>query len=77
MRTRRSRIYNPLDSVAGCHVKVTCGMINLFFMVRDRIENSIPTINGARTRIDQMEKCGFYTHWKTDLQLRPSIYEPG
>ncbi|WP_293381994.1 hypothetical protein [Phenylobacterium sp. SCN 70-31] len=52
-------------------------MINLFFMVRDRIENSIPTINGARTRIDQMEKCGFYTHWKTDLQLRPSIYEPG
>ena len=31
------------------------------------IENSIPTINGGRTRVDQMEACGHYTHWKTDF----------
>jgi beta-glucosidase len=31
------------------------------------IENSIPTINGGRTRIDQMESCGHYRHWRTDF----------
>ena len=48
-------------------------MINPFFMFATGIENSIPTINGGRTRIDQMEKCGFYRHWKTDLQLVESL----
>jgi beta-glucosidase/6-phospho-beta-glucosidase/beta-galactosidase len=33
------------------------------------IENSIPTINNGRTRIDQMEKCGHYAHWRTDFEL--------
>ena len=31
------------------------------------IENSIPTINGGSTRIDQMDVCGHYKHWKTDF----------
>ena len=31
------------------------------------IENSIPTINGGRTRVDQMESCGHYKHWRTDF----------
>lgn len=31
------------------------------------IENSIPTINGGRTRIDQMESCGHYRQWQTDF----------
>jgi beta-glucosidase/6-phospho-beta-glucosidase/beta-galactosidase len=31
------------------------------------IENSIPTINGGRTRVDQMESCGHYKHWKLDF----------
>ncbi|MBV9884515.1 MAG: family 1 glycosylhydrolase [Sphingomonadaceae bacterium] len=31
------------------------------------IENSIPTINQGRTRIDQMEVCGHYRHWKLDF----------
>ncbi|TCD01890.1 glycosyl hydrolase family protein [Erythrobacteraceae bacterium CFH 75059] len=31
------------------------------------IENSIPTINGGRTRVDQMEACGHYRHWRTDF----------
>ena len=33
------------------------------------IENSIPTINGGRTRVDQMDVCGHYKHWKTDFEL--------
>ena len=44
-------------------------MINPFFMFATGIENSIPTIDGGRTRIDQMEKCGFYEHWRTDFAL--------
>ena len=39
------------------------------FMFATGIENSIPTINGGRTRIDQMEKCGHYTQWRTDFEL--------
>ena len=39
------------------------------FMFATGIENSIPTINNGRTRIDQMEKCGHYIHWKTDFDL--------
>jgi beta-glucosidase len=39
------------------------------FMFATGIENSIPTINNGRTRIDQMEKCGHYKHWKTDFDL--------
>lgn len=31
------------------------------------IENSIPTIHGGRTRVDQMESCGHYRHWRTDF----------
>jgi len=39
------------------------------FMFATGIENSIPTINNGRTRIDQMEKCGHYEHWRTDFDL--------
>lgn len=31
------------------------------------IENSIPTINGGLTRVDQMESCGHYRHWRVDF----------
>ena len=44
-------------------------MINPFFMFATGIENSIPTIQGGRKRIDEMEKCGFYEHWRTDFAL--------
>ena len=37
------------------------------FMFATGIENSVPTINGGRTRIDQMEACGHYKHWRTDF----------
>ena len=31
------------------------------------IENSIPTIHGGRTLVDQMESCGHYKNWRTDF----------
>ena len=39
------------------------------FMFATGIENSIPTINNGRTRIDEMEKCGHYKHWRKDFSL--------
>ena len=33
------------------------------------IENSIPTIHGGRTRVDQMESCGHYDRWREDFDL--------
>ena len=39
------------------------------FMFATGIENSIPTINNGRTRVDQMEVCGHYRHWRTDFDL--------
>lgn len=39
------------------------------FMFATGIENSIPTIDNGRTRIDEMEKCGHYRHWRTDFSL--------
>ena len=39
------------------------------FMFATGIENSYPTIKNGRERVDEMEKCGFYKHWKTDFAL--------
>jgi beta-glucosidase len=33
------------------------------------IENSIPTIQNGRVRVDQMEVCGHYKHWQTDFDI--------
>ncbi|MFN2532005.1 MAG: family 1 glycosylhydrolase [Pyrinomonadaceae bacterium] len=33
------------------------------------IENSAPTIGQGTTRVDEMEKCGHYKHWRTDFEL--------
>src|SRR5690242_13014139 len=38
------------------------------FMFATGIENSYPTINNGRTRIDEMEKCGHYEHWRRDFE---------
>jgi beta-glucosidase len=40
-----------------------------WFMFATGVENSYPTINQGRTRVDEMEKCGHYRHWRTDLAL--------
>jgi beta-glucosidase/6-phospho-beta-glucosidase/beta-galactosidase len=37
------------------------------------IENSIPKINGGRTRVDQMDVCGHYRHWKQDFDCVEDI----
>src|SRR3954453_19045374 len=33
------------------------------------IENSYPTIHNRGLRVDELEKCGHYTHWRTDFDL--------
>jgi beta-glucosidase/6-phospho-beta-glucosidase/beta-galactosidase len=37
------------------------------------IENSIPTINNGRTRVDQMDACGHYDQWRTDFDCVEEI----
>lgn len=37
------------------------------FMFATGIENSCPTINGGRERVDELEKCGHYRFWQTDF----------
>jgi beta-glucosidase len=39
------------------------------FMFATGIENSVPKINHGRERVDELEKCGFYKHWRTDFGL--------
>ncbi|GAB3566498.1 family 1 glycosylhydrolase [Spirosoma luteolum] len=39
------------------------------FLFATGIENSNPTIRGGTVRQDELEKCGHYTHWRTDFQL--------
>ena len=39
------------------------------FMFATGIENSYPTIDNGRLRVDEIEKCGHYTHWRTDFDL--------
>lgn len=39
------------------------------FMFATGIENSHPTINGGRFRVDEMEKCGHYKSWREDFDL--------
>lgn len=33
------------------------------------VENSVPTINGGRTRVDEMESCRHYARWREDFAL--------
>ena len=37
------------------------------FMFATGIENSIPTINDGRIRVDEMEECGHYERWREDF----------
>lgn len=39
------------------------------FIFATGIENSNPTIQGGTLRIDELDKCGHYTHWRTDFDL--------
>ncbi len=44
-------------------------MIHSHFMFATGIENSIPTIQNGRKRVDEMEKCSHYKRWKEDFEL--------
>ncbi|WP_449473662.1 family 1 glycosylhydrolase [Sphingobium chungangianum] len=33
------------------------------------VENSVPTIDNGRTRVDEMESCGHYARWREDFAL--------
>jgi len=44
-------------------------MASGLFMFATGIENSYPTIQNGRVRMDEMEKCGHYKHWRTDFDL--------
>jgi len=39
------------------------------FLFATGIENSYPTIDGGRTRIDEMDKCRHYQFWQRDFEL--------
>lgn len=39
------------------------------FIFSTGIESSIPTIHNGRVRMDEMEKCGHYQHWRRDFDL--------
>jgi beta-glucosidase len=39
------------------------------FIFATGIENSAPTTGHGRVRVDEMEKCGHYKHWRTDFAL--------
>lgn len=40
-----------------------------FFIFATGIENSYPTIGPDRRRVDEMEKCCHYKHWRKDFDL--------
>jgi beta-glucosidase len=60
-RRRAAAVARPAFARAGA------AMTN--FMFCTGIENSIPTIDGGRTRIDQMEACDHYRRWSEDFDL--------
>lgn len=39
------------------------------FLFATGIENSTPTINNGKTRVDELEKCGHYKFWQKDFDL--------
>jgi beta-glucosidase/6-phospho-beta-glucosidase/beta-galactosidase len=39
------------------------------FMFATGVENSVPTINGGRTRVDEMATCHHYDRWQEDFAL--------
>lgn len=41
----------------------------LSFMFATGIENSVPKIKNGRHPVDELEKCGFYKHWRKDFDL--------
>src|SRR5688572_19634518 len=49
------------------------GRPNPFFMFATGIENSYPTIDNGRTRVDEMEASRHYQLWRKDFDLVESL----
>ena len=43
------------------------------FIFASGIESSIPTIDGGKVRMDEMEKCGHYRNFRRDFDLLEDI----
>lgn len=43
------------------------GEMSEMFMFATGVENSSPTIEHSRVRVDEMESCGHYEHWRLDF----------
>lgn len=43
------------------------------FIFATGIENSCPTIDHGKTRMDELEKCGHYKFWKKDFELAKEL----
>jgi beta-glucosidase len=48
---------------------MTCSRMAPAFMFATGVENSSPTLQSGSVRVDEMEKCGHYKLWRTDLDL--------
>ncbi|BDP44601.1 glycoside hydrolase family 1 (plasmid) [Deinococcus aetherius] len=48
----------------------------IYFMFATGIENSYPTIQGGRVRMDEMDKCRHYEFWKKDFDLVRELGTP-
>ncbi len=43
------------------------------FIFATGIENSYPTIQNGRVRVDEMEKCGHYANWREDFECTAQL----
>ena len=43
------------------------------FIFATGIENSYPTIQNGRVRVDEMEKCGHYEKWREDFECTTQL----
>ena len=46
------------------------------FMFATGIENSIPKIKHGTVRVDEMDVCGHYKHWRTDFDCVEDLGTP-
>lgn len=44
-----------------------------YFLFATGIENSAPTVQGGKVRVDELEKCGHYARWREDFSLVTSL----
>ena len=66
MKTRHQPIINTRRSPAAATDYESEVLIGGMFFATG-IENSNPTINNGRIRVDEMESCGHYEKWSTDF----------